>query len=217
MAILAAFILKNMIYQEKEKTIDYFQSRGWQAISNFKTERVSTKPGEEIRCGDDGYGKDAPLAPAVFGAIEGVAAHVHWANKVADRFKIGADLVEKSGYLPGSHGDLIHGDIDGCKFRWAWLEGLFPWLPALTRRDIRVIRFLNDIHHHTLTRKRHTGEGLVLNFEPHSTVIPHGRFYVKDLWYLRHLGFELDDSLKITAETAELVLPKTEDRRLLVA
>lgn len=205
-----------MINREEDQAINYFTSRGWQVISGFEIERVSTKKGEELRCGDDGYGKDAPLAPAVFGAIEGVAAHVHWVDRVADRFRIGVDLVEKSGYLPGSHGDLVHGDLDGCKFRWAWMEGLFHWLPTLSRRDVKVMRFVNDIHHHTLRRKRHTGEGLLLNFEPDSTVIPHGKFYVKDLWYLMELGFNLDDSLKITAETAELVLPQPDERKLLV-
>lgn len=205
-----------MFEKEKALTIEYFQSRGWETTINIpaKVEVVEVIPGDSICCGDDRYKKDSPRAPRLFGATDGVAAHLNEAATLQDRYKKAVDLIENSGFTPGNHGDYHHGHLSGCGFRNAWIRGDFPWLDVLPLSFAWSVRFLHQIEHH-LVPGQHRAEVLIINFEPESTLIQNGQAYANDFWYLLKLGFKMEEILRLSAHTGELLL-SFEKRRLTI-
>lgn len=200
----------------KTQTVNYFVSQGWEVINVDRKNVMLTevKSGDPLRCADDRYKDESPLSPAFFGGAEGIAALLPITMNHKDRFKIAEDLIKKSGFVPGIHGDEHNGDILGCGFRKAWIEGQIHWLPKLSELEAVILRFRHQFHHINL-KGHHTASGLFINLESDSTVIPHGKFLVNDFWYLFKLGFKLEDVLILADHSGKLILPP-KDRKLYI-
>ena len=88
--------------------------------------------------------------------------------------------------------------------------------PVFSRRVAEFIEDKVSIQHVTLREAQFHARGIVLNEIEDTTVLPDdGRYYVKDGWFSRRLGFREEQYLPLMATVGKLILPR-EDRKLLV-
>lgn len=225
-----------IIEQEIQETMAIFKAAGWhvQRLTGEDVEQgrmplFPTKAGGGVRCSDERYiwelllpeGISTPeelngqlkLGPAVFGSVEGVAAMTPQRN-IVKKFHIGTKMIDRSGFTPESHGDMLHGLFLGCGFISAWLKGMIPGLEPVTLAQIETATRVHGINRLVLPGS-HRARKMVLNFQPDTTFFQDGEILSNDIWFLRRLGFKLHEAVGMALSVGEIVLP-TENRNLLV-
>lgn len=190
-------------------------------LGRDKVTQLEVKEGAIGRCAEDrieaaNYGPDELIGSAIPGGIFGVAALIRTIDDVDLRFKEAIRRVEKTGQRPGMHGDSHKGDILGCGAIEAWILQIIEGLPSLSIEKAQELRHTHNVHHINVEGP-HTAGGVLLNFEDDSTFLPEGKFLVKDAWYARKLGFQMDNILEFFAKAAVLILPPEKRKLYLVA
>ncbi len=172
---------------------------------------VDTIPYHSWRCGDERYGRDQfgrslldlmPAAPACFGAAEGVAAFFELPTWV-ERFDAAVKWINKLGFHSGVHYDENKGLL-GCAFREALIAGKIRTAPPISEEDIFNMHQRSEVYIDFLYGK-HTGTGIILNFEAGTTVFPEGKLFVVDVWALRRMGIGLQRIADVTTDVGRLL------------
>ncbi len=201
----------------------YFTTeRNWTIIpvSSNKVDVRDTN-NDAIRCIDYRYGimpdgsydpDSVPRSPAWLGALDGISAFLE--GDAEQRHQKAAEMVRDSGFRPADHGDIVGGDIKGCKFKLAQLEGKFPDLSVLSIEETRVLRAKIGVEHFTLNPTTKHPDGFILNPNMYTTVLPNdAQFYPIDIWYPDYLGIEPERFFPVIERCGELLLPA--DARIL--
>lgn len=194
------------------------ENKGWQVVE-IERGSVDSRPNvfnTPIKCIDrdfgftaDGYDPNlVPLAPALPGAVDGVASFLN--GEPEERMQEAAKRTISVGYIPAYHGDYARGD-DGCAYRRAIIEGRFEGLPPITKAEHRVLTTKMGLHYVQLHRPeiRKVTRGFILNEDIEQTVLPDaGSFYPIDIGFAREVGLSDEQTLPVIAKCGELLLPR---------
>lgn len=192
----------------------FFRDRGWQVVklAEATVNLTETHQGEDIRCMDERYGNTkegydpilVPLAPAWPGAIRGIEVHLN-GRSFEERTRSAVGKIRGIGFRAGVHGDEHH-EIRGCGFSAALIDRRFANLPPISEVEVRQSIRRNGMEHRILLGS-HTAQGLLINTQPFTTIVPDGNHFIADAWFPWMLGINPQKALEVLAVTAELLLP----------
>lgn len=174
-------------------------------------DRRITVPGTPIRCidyrfGQTEYGYDAnsvPKSPSLLGAVDSVVAF--YRGSAESRTASAVGRIRALGFEAADHSDYL--SEDGCRFRRALFEGLFPELAPLTREESKILKSKYSVEHVTLRKATNHPDGFVLNSKPYTTVLPEdGKHYPIDIWAAQMLGMSLKRYLQVIEKCGHLLL-----------
>lgn len=197
---------------------EYFpKSRGWKIVEKplYEFDFKPTVLGTPIRCIDKDFGvtrsgydpETVPLAPAWPGAGDGMIPF--YRGSLDEKMETAAQRTKAIGFEIANHGDYIQGD-NGCAFRKALTSGEFEGLPNITREQYQVLTTKFGVHYTVLHRPevKQDPEGIVLNDNEYTTVLPGGVLYTTDTWFGNLAGLDYDLTLPVIERTGELLLPE---------
>lgn len=217
--IFFKFFLNMSVKFGEPKTITELREsltpRGWRV--EYKPYRdftiVSTVEGQTLSCMDPRRDQTTVpnlLGPAIPGGVIGLATFLKGMS-FERRVGKAVDLIEKGGFKAGTHGDLDHGDIQGCKYMSALSTRMLD--EFVPEEEIRRLILAFGINHHML---RGTGDpkGVLLNHKEGTAVIPVRSKYVIDTWLLDAIGVKPASYVEALDRTGRMLLPP--QRRTLI-
>lgn len=229
----AAFILENMEKSSTHpafkygKTVDFFESRGWQVecVNKNNHDLVTPKKGAALECIDGRHANRRAVevvefeGPKLPGGIDAVAALKTGGCIIG--FNEAARAVAQLGYRPGTHKRCAFfelwekGKLLAVNYKLALPELSFPGCVDHLGHWIELRqRFWGGKHFHL--PGKHEEEKLIFNPLVEVTPVSRKDYFSYDHWVMEALGVSEEQAMHLVAETIEQLNPKAKRVEILI-